>query len=99
MRTHRPSGASVNGGQRPTLQSHATSVPLSAGTHSNGRLDDTEAIGPNEVLALLSNISNGVVSPASSATPTGAEVELQDTAVPISTEVLHVNWPEWQLAA
>ena len=57
-------------------------------------LDDTEAIGPNEVLALPSNIRDGVVSPASSAKPTaapiGAEVELQDTAVPIGTEVLHV---------
>ena len=43
---------------------------------------------------MLSNISDGVVSPASSATPTAApisaEVELQDTAVPIGTEVRHV---------
>ena len=42
-------------------------------------------------LALPSNISNGVASPASSATmvaPIGAEVELQDTAVPIGTDVL-----------
>ena len=57
-------------------------------------LNDTEAIGPHEVLALPSNISDGVASPASSAmpmaAPIGAEVELQDTAVPIGTEVLHV---------
>ena len=51
-------------------------------------LNDTEAVGPNEVLALPSNISDGVASPASSAMPAaariGAEVELQDTAVPIA---------------
>ena len=49
MKALRPSGASVNGEQRPTLQSRnkrQTVLPL----------DDTEAIGPNEVLALLSNI-------------------------------------------
>ena len=60
--------------------------------HAVPPLDDTEAIGPNEVLALPSNISDGV-SPASSAKPTAAPsgaVELQDTAVPIGAEVLHV---------
>ena len=58
------------------------------------RLNDAEAIGPHEVLALPSNISDGVASPASSAmpmaAPIGAEMELKDTAVPIGTEVLHV---------
>ena len=57
-------------------------------------LKDAEAIGPHEVLALPSNISDGVASPASSAmpmaAPIGAEMEVKDTAVPIGTEVLHV---------
>ena len=57
-------------------------------------LEDTEAIGPNEVLALPANIRDGAILPASSAKPTAApsaaEVELQDTAVPSGTEVLHV---------
>ena len=57
-------------------------------------LEDTEAIGPNEVLALPANIRDGAILPANSAKPTaapsGAEVELQDTAVPSGTEVLHV---------
>ena len=57
-------------------------------------LDDTEAIDPNDPGACPPTSENGAVSPASSAKPTaapsGAEVELQDTAVPISTEVLHV---------
>ena len=97
MRTPRPSGASVNGEQQLTLQSHATSVPLPAGApewQAVPPLEDTEAIGPNEVLALPSNIKDGAILPASSAKPTaapsGAEVELQDTAVPSGTEVLHV---------
>ena len=55
---------------------------------------NTEAIGPNEVLALPSNIGDGAILPARSAQPTAprsAKVELQDTAVPSSTEVLHVH--------
>ena len=48
------------------------------------------AIGPNEVLALPANIRDGAILPASSAKPTaapsGAEVELQDTAVPSGTK-------------
>ena len=67
---------------------------VSSRNDSDNLLEDTEAIGPNEVLALPSNIGDGAISPASSAKPTaapsGAEVELQDTAVPIGTEVLHV---------
>ena len=57
-------------------------------------LNDAEAIGPHEVLALPSNISDGVASLVSCAmpmaAPIGAEMELKDTAVPIGTEVLHV---------
>ena len=94
MRTLRPSGASVNGEQRPTLQSHATSVPLPAGTHLNGRLFHHWMIPRPLAQTRSSNIRDGAVSPASRAKPTaapsGAEVELQDTAVPIGTEVLHV---------
>ena len=91
MRTPRPSSASVNGEQRLTLQSHATSVPLPAGAHLNGRLFLRWRIP--RPLAQTSSWRCPIL-PASSAKPTaapsGAKVELQDTAVPSGTEVLHV---------
>ena len=68
-------------------------------------LDDTEAIGPNEVLALPSNISDGVVSPASSANAHGSTHWCRSGATGHGSAHWHrsapclLNWPEWQLAA
>ena len=66
-------------------------------------MENTEAIGPNEVLALPFNIGDGAILPASSAQPTaapsGAKAAGHGSAQWHRSAPCLLDRPEWQLAA